>query len=162
MLFSKTQEYALQALIYLAVTPEDFHLNRDLAAHLSLPGPYLAKVLKRFTQLGYLDSAKGRGGGYRIHQRALQASVGEIVSAADGAPLEGCVLGLHKCTEQVACPLHDRWVVMRAKLIQTLDQQSLAQLAVKAKSGRSRLAPPRRAAEMVRKLNSPPAKFARR
>jgi len=162
VLFSKTQEYALQALIHLAVTPEDFHLNRDLAAHLNLPGPYLAKVLKRFTQLGYLDSAKGRGGGYRIHQRALQASVGEIVAAADGTPREGCILGLLKCTDQVACPLHDRWLVVRAKLFQALDRQSLAQLATKAKGGRSRLAPSSRAAEMVRKLSSPPTKLARR
>ncbi len=158
MLFSKTQEYALQSLILLATTPAVFQLNRDLAERLNLPGPYLAKVLKRLTQLGYLDSAKGRGGGYRIHPRALGASVGEIVAAADGAPRDGCILGLSKCTDQVPCPLHVRWVALRAKLSLALEQESLAQLATKARSGRTRLAPAARA----RKVSVARAKSTRR
>ncbi len=162
MLFSKTQEYALQAMIHLAVTPDSFHLNRDLAAHLGLPAPYLAKVLKRLTQIGFLDSAKGRGGGYRVHPRALRCSVGEIVAAVDGAPLEGCVLGLTRCSASFACPLHTQWVTVRAKLLGALDGQSLGQLATKAKGGRSRLAPPRRAAAMMRRLSAQPSKSARR
>jgi Rrf2 family protein len=162
VLFSKTQEYAIQALIHIAVTPDTFHLNRDLAAHLGLPAPYLAKVLKRLTQLGLLDSAKGRGGGYRVHPRALRASVAEIVSAVDGAQFEGCVLGLAKCSESAACPLHQQWMTVRAKLLRALEGQSLAQLATKAKASRSRLAPPRRAASMVRQLSAIPSKSARR
>ena len=42
--FSKTQEYAVQALIHLALTPTDFRLNRDVAEQLDVPGPYHAKV----------------------------------------------------------------------------------------------------------------------
>jgi Rrf2 family protein len=162
VLFSKTQEYAIQALIHLAVTPDTFQLNRDLAAHLGLPAPYLAKVLKRLTQLGFLDSAKGRGGGYRVQPRALRASVGEIVAAVDGAQFEGCVLGLAKCSEAVACPLHQQWIMVRTKLLRALDGQSLAQLATTAKASRSRLAPQRRAAATVRQLSAIPPKSARR
>ncbi len=162
MLFSKTQEYALQALIHLASTPTAFHLNRDLAAHLNLPGPYLAKVLKRLTQLGYLDSAKGRGGGYRIHPRALVATVGEIVAAADGATMDGCILGLHKCTDHVACPLHDRWVGVRTKVMKALNEQSVAQLAAKAKNGRSRLGPARAVTAVIRNVSAVRTKYARR
>lgn len=145
MLFSKTQEYALQALIHLALTPAVFRLNRDVAEQLEIPGPYLAKVLKRFAQLGYLDSAKGRGGGYRIRKRALDAPVREIVIVADGNdPFTGCLLGLNKCTDHAACPIHDRWMPLREKVAQLLDNQTVAELAVKARSGRTRLAPPRK------------------
>ncbi len=162
MLFSKTQEYALQALIHVAGAPDTFHLNRDLAAHLGLPAPYLAKVLKRLTQLGLLDSAKGRGGGYRVHPRAMRASVAELVAAVDGVPLEGCVLGLARCSESVGCPLHEQWVKARTTLLRTLDGQSLAQLATKAKGGRSRLGLPRRAGAVARQLSATPAKAVRR
>lgn len=145
MLFSKTQEYALQALILLATTPAEFRLNRDVAAHLEVPGPYLAKVLKRFAQLGYLESAKGRGGGYRIRKRALDAPVAEIAAVADGqVARSGCVLGLSKCTESSACPLHERWQALRGKLTMLLDQQTVADLAAKARKGRSRLSPTKR------------------
>jgi Rrf2 family transcriptional regulator, iron-sulfur cluster assembly transcription factor len=144
VLFSKTQEYALQALIHLAQTPSLFRLNRDVAEHLEVPGPYLAKVLKRFARLGYLDSAKGRGGGYRIRKRALDASIREIVTVADGNdPFTGCLLGLSRCSDHAACPIHDKWIPQRDRVTALLEKQSVAELAQKARPGRSKLAAPR-------------------
>jgi len=146
MQFNKTQEYALQALIHLAHTPDVFRLNRDVAAHLDVPGPYLAKVLKRFAQLGYLESAKGRGGGYRIRKRALEAPVREVATLADGNdPFSGCLLGLNKCNDHVACPIHDRWMALREKMVTLLDEQTIAELAAKARNGRTRLATAKKA-----------------
>jgi Rrf2 family protein len=145
VLFSKTQEYALQALILLAMTPTVFRLNRDVAEHLDVPGPYLAKVLTKFAQFGYLDSAKGRGGGYRIRKRALDAAVSEIVAVADGgSPVSACVMGLSKCSDHAACPLHDRWMPLRGKVATLLDQPTIAEMAAKARKGRTRLAPARK------------------
>ena len=141
VLFSKTQEYALQALVHLALTPGEFRLNRDVASHLEVPGPYLAKVLKRFAQLGYLESAKGRGGGYRIRRRALDAPVREVVIVADGNdPFAGCLLGRPRCSDHAACPIHDKWMPVRARITTLLEKQTVADLAAKARSGRSRLA----------------------
>lgn len=141
MLFSKTQEYALLALIHLALTPGSFRLNRELSDHLEVPGPYLAKVLKRFAQAGYLESAKGRGGGYRIKRRALEAPVREVVIVADGNdPFTGCLLGLSKCSDHAACPIHERWMPLRGKVATLLEQQTVADLAAKARTGRSLLA----------------------
>jgi len=151
VLFSKTQEYALQALVHLAMTPDEYRLNRDLAEHLEVPGPYLAKVLKRFAQLGYLDSAKGRGGGYKIRRRALEAPVREIVAVADGKdPFTGCLLGLSRCTDHAACPIHHKWMPLREKIAALLDRQTVAELAAKGRTGRTRLAPAKRRAVAVR------------
>jgi Rrf2 family protein len=142
VLFSKTQEYALQALVHLALTPDAFRLNREVAAHLEVPGPYLAKVLKRFAQLGYLESAKGRGGGYRIRRRALDAPVREVALVADGNdPFAGCLLGLSRCSDHAACPIHDKWMPIRAKVTGLLENQTVADLASRARGGRTRLSP---------------------
>lgn len=147
VLFSKTQEYALQALVHLALTPGEFRLNRDVAAHLEVPGPYLAKVLKRFAQLGYLESAKGRGGGYKIKRRALEAPVREVVTVADGNdPFAGCLLGLSRCSDHAACPIHDKWMPLRARIAALLDQQTVQDLAAKARHGRTRLSPAKKLA----------------
>ena len=145
--FSKTQEYAVQALIHLALTPTVFRLNRDVAEQLDVPGPYLAKVLKRFAQFGYLDSAKGRGGGYRIRKRALDAPVSEVMAVADGHdPFDGCILGLARCSDHTACPIHDKWMPLRAKVAVLFGNETVADMAAKARKGRSRLAPPRKVA----------------
>lgn len=147
MIFSKTQEYALQALIFLAATPGVFHLNRDVAAHLDVPGPYLAKVLKRFARLGYLESAKGRGGGFRVKKRALGASIRDVLTAADGNdPFAGCLVGLPKCADHAACPLHEKWMPLRAKVTSLLERQTVAELAAKARRGDSRLSSATKAA----------------
>lgn len=152
MLFSKTQEYALQALVHLAMTPEEFRLNRDVAEQLDVPGPYLAKVLKRFAQLGYLESAKGRGGGYRVRKRALEATVREVVSVADGNdPFTGCVLGMPKCSDHTACPLHEKWMPLRGRIELLLEGQTIADMAGKARKGRTRLAPAKKAAARKRR-----------
>ncbi|MBC7840901.1 MAG: Rrf2 family transcriptional regulator [Gemmatimonadaceae bacterium] len=150
MLFSKTQEYALQALVLLALTPADFRLNRDVAAQLEVPGPYLAKVLKRFAQSGYLESAKGRGGGYRIRKKALDAPVREVATVADGNdPFAGCLLGLSKCSDHAACPIHDKWMPIRTRVAVLLETQTVADLALKARGGRTRLSVPRKAVTKV-------------
>jgi Rrf2 family transcriptional regulator, iron-sulfur cluster assembly transcription factor len=145
VLFSKTQEYALQAVILLATTPEMFRLNRDVAAQLDVPGPYLAKVLKRFARLGFLESAKGRGGGYRVSPRTLQSSVRDVMAAVDGNdPFSGCAMGMSRCTEQSACPLHDKWAPMRDRMERLFGNVTIAELATKARSGPTRLGRARR------------------
>lgn len=133
MLFSKTQEYAIQALIHLALSPAAFHLNRDVAEQLNVPGPYLAKVLKRFAQEGYLDSAKGRGGGYRIRKRALDASVRDVIALADGRDLfEGCPLGHSRCNDRVACALHEHWTPLRDTLAGLFENATVGDLAARS------------------------------
>ena len=156
MLFSKTQEYALQALIHLAHTPDEFRLNRDVADTLEVPGPYLAKVLKRFAHIGYLESAKGRGGGYRIRKRALEASIREVVVAADGYdPFVGCLLGLSRCSDHAACPIHERWMPLRDKVTALLEKETVAGLAGKARNGRSLLTPSRVVALLAKRVVAP-------
>jgi Rrf2 family transcriptional regulator, iron-sulfur cluster assembly transcription factor len=138
VIFSKTQEYAIQALVHLAQTPTTYRLNRDVAAALDVPAPYLAKVLKRFAQEGLLESAKGRGGGYRIRKRALSASIRSVVEIADGnPPVSGCLIGLSRCTDQTACPVHQKWLPLRDRITALLDRQTVADLASKASAAKS-------------------------
>jgi Rrf2 family protein len=143
VIFSKTQEYAIQALVLLAQTPAEYRLNRDVAEDLDIPAPYLAKVLKRFAQSGYLDSAKGRGGGFRIRRRAMTASVRTIAEIADCSTLAtNCVIGMVKCSDHAACPVHDAWLPLRTKIATLLDRQTIAGLALKAAKSKTKLAGP--------------------
>ena len=47
MILSRTSQYAVQALIYMATQPAATPvLNKDIAAQLGVPAPYLAKILQ--------------------------------------------------------------------------------------------------------------------
>jgi Rrf2 family protein len=137
---SKTQEYALQALIHLATTPDEYRLSREIAVQLGVPAPYLAKILKRFAQHGYVESVKGRGGGYRVLADTLSVPLREVVMVADGHdPIGGCLLGMSKCSERSSCPIHEKWLPLRARAEKILEQQTVGGLARKAHVGRTRL-----------------------
>lgn len=152
MILSRTSEYALQALIYLAVQPEGASvLNRDVAKYLGVPAPYLTKILKEFVRHGLVTSQKGRGGGYAIHPGALETSIRTVVELTEGRDaFEGCLLGLKVCSDATACPVHHTWSPLKASLLAMLGRQTIGDMAEAVRAGRYRVAthrvpaPPRR------------------
>ncbi|HEY7683886.1 MAG TPA: Rrf2 family transcriptional regulator [Gemmatimonadales bacterium] len=142
MLLSRTSEYALQALIYLAAQPKRKSvLNRDVARYLGVPAPYLAKILKAFVKHGMLVSHKGRGGGYAIHPGALAVPIRTVVELTDGRDVfEGCLLGLKVCSEATACPVHHTWSPLKKGLLALLERHTIGSMAEAVRAGRYRVA----------------------
>ncbi|MDA8384561.1 MAG: Rrf2 family transcriptional regulator, partial [Betaproteobacteria bacterium] len=71
MLFSRTSQYAAQALIYLATQRRDrFVLTREIAAHLDIPSDYLGKIMGTMSRASLLTSVRGRKGGYALNEGA--------------------------------------------------------------------------------------------
>ena len=144
MLLSRTSEYALQALIHLAVQPTGQPvLNRDVARHLGLPAPYLTKILKGLVQRGLVQSHKGRGGGYAIQRAALDVTVREVVELVEGPSVfQGCLLGLKVCADATACPVHHAWAPLKASMLGLLDRRTVGSMADAVRAGKYRLVPP--------------------
>ena len=65
MILSRTSQYAVQALIYMVIQPTATPvLNKDIAAQLGVPAPYLAKILQSLAKGNLLFSFRGRLGGF--------------------------------------------------------------------------------------------------
>lgn len=75
-----TFHYAVLALVGLHGRSE-FLLTRSLAFRHRLPEPTLAKVLRRLTQAGILESARGSRGGYRLARDPRDINLMDIFSA---------------------------------------------------------------------------------
>jgi Rrf2 family transcriptional regulator, iron-sulfur cluster assembly transcription factor len=142
MILSRTSEYALQALIYLAAQPNGTSvLNRDVARYLGVPAPYLAKILKDLVKHGLAVSHKGRGGGYAVHPAALGASIRTIVELTEGRDVfEGCLLGLKVCSDATACPVHHTWSPLKTGVLALLGKQTIGSMAEAVRAGRYRVA----------------------
>src|SRR5262249_13051254 len=95
MLYSATTEYAIRALAYMATLPPgERSLARDLADATHVPRQFLGKILHRLARHGLLESAKGRGGGFRFARSPDGITVGEVVGLVEGPDLLAqCVLG---------------------------------------------------------------------
>jgi Rrf2 family protein len=156
MLLSRTSEYALQALIYLAAQPEGRPvLNREVAKYLGVPAPYLAKILKDCVKHGLVASQKGRGGGFAIKPAALAVPIRTVVELTEGRDaFEGCLLGLKVCSDATACPVHHTWSPLKASLLSLLGRHTIGSMADAVRAGRYRVAAHRRAAPSRRRMRS--------
>ncbi len=153
MILSRTSEYAIQALIHLAVQPAGRPvLNRDVARALGVPAPYLTKILKGLAQRGLVQSHKGRGGGYALQPAALDATIREVVELVEGpAVFQGCLLGLKVCADATACPVHHAWGPLKAGLLGLLERRTVGAMADAVRAGKYRLVAPSGAASARRR-----------
>jgi Rrf2 family transcriptional regulator, nitric oxide-sensitive transcriptional repressor len=72
-------DYGLRSLMYLAANPEKIHSVRKIAEHYGISRNHLVKVVHRLSQLGYIESTKGKGGGIKIAHNASELRIGDIV-----------------------------------------------------------------------------------
>lgn len=140
-ILSRTSEYALQTLIYLASRSDGPPvLAREAAAYLGAPAPYLANILKGFVKRGLATSTRGRRGGFRIRPAALDRSVLSVVELIEGPGLyAGCVLGLKACADATACPLHYQWKPLRERMLAVFRAHTLRSIGQEVRAGRYRL-----------------------
>lgn len=128
MLFSTATGYALQTL---SILPEDgsYYLARSMSKQLSLPGPYLAKILQNLVQAGILESVRGPKGGFRLARPSSEITVGEVVAALEGpGSLDGCVMGFPHCGPENPCPMHGAWSQVKAQMGDSMTQATLRDL----------------------------------
>lgn len=146
MILSRSSTYALQAMIHLAAAEDDTPImNVAIARYLGVPAPYLTKLMKLFVREGLAGSQRGRGGGYWITPAGRRASIRRLVEVIDGDQAFGsCLLGLKKCEDATACPVHFTWSPIKARLLALLDTATLDQMAEQVRSGKYRLVTPGR------------------
>jgi Rrf2 family protein len=129
-------------MIYMATQlPNTPVLNKDIAERLNVPAPYLAKILQAMSKGGLLSSFRGRLGGFCLREPAAQITLMRLLQLTEGADFtQSCLLGLKRCSDETACPVHARWLPIKEKVIEMLNQMTLADLAVAVQTGRYRLA----------------------
>jgi Rrf2 family iron-sulfur cluster assembly transcriptional regulator len=136
MIFSSSTEYAIRGLSELA--GRGGHgptIVDDLVSGTDLPRDFLAKVFQKLVRGGILRSMKGRGGGFSLARPAHEITIMSIVEAIDGPQLlDGCVVGLERCNDQMPCPQHDLYKPIRQRLKDYLTTTTLADLSASLKA----------------------------
>lgn len=141
MMLSRTSQYAIQALIYIATQPRgEPVLNREIAAHLGVPSAYLAKIMQNLCKGNLLYSFRGRLGGFCLREEAEKTDLMQVLLLTEGKGFtEDCVLGLKVCSDETACPMHVRWKPIKEKIVSMLHDQTLETLAIAVQSGKYRI-----------------------
>jgi Rrf2 family transcriptional regulator, iron-sulfur cluster assembly transcription factor len=133
MIYTKTGEYAIRAVLFLARQPkENLIMSSEIAKSEDIPTHYLAKILQRMAKYGYVDSFKGRGGGFKITELAKKSSIREIIERVEGPIINlKCVTGLKECSDTNPCPLHTEWAELRDRIYNLISSKSVEEVAEK-------------------------------
>ena len=132
MIYSKSSEYAIQAMIYLAIHQErEKTMVSEIAEDYNIPRHFLAKLVQSLAKHHLVHSTRGRGGGIRLNKPARDIQISDIVAAVDGPPpeVDMCVIGLDVCSDDVPCPLHEQWKMIKDKITDLMNQDNLENLA---------------------------------
>lgn len=113
--------------MHLSMYTEHRGTIKDISERYNVSRSHLMKVVNRLVQLGYIDSAQGRGGGISLMVPAEDIVVGDIVRAMEQS------LDVIDC-EGTGCPLTPACLLKGAlkeatnTFLKTLDGYSVADL----------------------------------
>lgn len=130
---SQTAEYALRAMVFLALAYEEPCTGHQIADACRVSPGYMAKVLHTLTRAGLVSSQRGLGGGFRLTRSPEQITILEVVNVIDPVQrITRCPLGIHE--HQKLCPLHRQLDEAAAHIEQVLGGVTLADLLRDPKS----------------------------
>ncbi len=129
MNFSKTTEYALNILSYMAVNERKLYSAEEIFKELKIPYRYLRKQLTILSKSDLLTSIQGKYGGYRISKKLEDISILDIIIASDEKQLSShCFFGFTVCAFTEKCSFHDKWEKVRNEMNLALSTTNLAEL----------------------------------
>jgi len=154
MMFSTKAEYGVRVMVELARRASDAGDGdpviplAEIAEHDGMPLAYLEHLVARLRKAGLLDSRRGSRGGYMLARPAGEITMAEVVEALEGsiAPIE-CISrsadGSITCSAESKrpgsgragsgshfCPTKVLWTKVRASIVTTLLETTLADLLV--------------------------------
>lgn len=133
-MFNKETEYALRGLVYIKL--QNLRGRRpgtsEVAKEIEAPPYYTAKILQRLVRIGFLNSLKGKGGGFFFDPDKPDLPLIKLISATEGdRSFSGCGFGLKHCDSENPCPLHKKYAAIRESINKLITEETVQSLAEK-------------------------------
>ena len=85
MKISTKGRYAIRVMMDLAMNGnEKFISLKDIAQRQQLSNKYLEQIIAMLNKAGFLETARGNNGGYKLAKKAEDYTVGDILRATEG------------------------------------------------------------------------------
>ncbi len=146
-MISRTAEYALRAMTYLAVEPNSPRTVKEIAVATKVPEGYLSKVMQALNRAGLVKSQRGLHGGFTLERDPASLTILEVVNAVDPVPrITTCPLGLPSHGADL-CPMHRRLDEAAALVEKAFGESTLAELLAEPAASRPLCEFPRESAD---------------
>ena len=122
-------DYAIRALLHLALAPEEAISCAELAEASAIPKSFAYKILKKMAKAGIVASRSGRAGGFRLNKSPKRIFLREVVETVQGpVTVSRCVLDPTACARSDDCPVSVEWGRLQDGIVRFLKQTTLQDL----------------------------------
>lgn len=111
MKVSTKGRYALRIMIDLAINRNGKYISlKDIAKRQQISNKYLEQIIAMLNKAGFLETARGNNGGYRLAKEPSEYIVGDILKATEGdlAPIY-CITDEGACDRKENCKTFSFW-----------------------------------------------------
>ncbi len=134
MKFSTQEEYGLRLLLRIAKSDSPNGLTIPEISELEgLSTANVAKILRVMRLAGFIESARGQTGGYKLKKPADQIFVGDVLTSLGGKLYESGFCDMHAgieniCTHSIDCSIRSLWKTVQNLIDEVLSKISLQDL----------------------------------
>ena len=131
-MLTKKGKYGLKALVHLSkMPPGQLAFVGDIAAKNNIPKKFLDAILGELRNAGFVQSRKGKEGGYRLAKLPSEIKIGHVVRVLDGplAPIPCASRSQYQRCEdcdEATCQVRHMMLEVRHAVAELLDNRSLA------------------------------------
>lgn len=137
-MLTKRAKYGMKAMKYLAEKPKGTPvLISEISESENIPFKFLQGILLGLKKHGFLDSKKGKGGGYYLKMSPNEINLASLFRVLDGPiALVPCVsLNYYEkcddCPDEYVCCVNRLMVQVRDQTLTLLENETLADLLKK-------------------------------
>jgi len=130
MKISTKGRYALRVMIDLALHNDgNFVSIKDIAVRQEISNKYLEQIISLLNKAGYLESARGNTGGYRLAKNPSEYVIGDILRATEGdlSPIF-CLSKVGECSRKENCKTFSFWQGLDNVIAEYVDSKTLEDL----------------------------------
>lgn len=128
-------DYALKTILKLAINYGKVLSIHKLAKDLDIPVKFLEQILLELKRRGFVESRRGKIGGYFLAKHPSGIKLGEVIRFIDG-PIEpiACIDDNYKgCNDMYGCIFRDLWKRINEETSKIVDNISFEDLVKKIK-----------------------------
>ena len=130
MKISTKGRYALRVMIDLAINSNGKYISlKDISERQGISNKYLEQIISLLNKAGYLETARGYTGGYKLAKDPKEYIVGDILRATEGdlAPTY-CLTEDGECDKQKGCKTYSFWKGLDNAINEYIDSKTLEDL----------------------------------
>ena len=128
MEISQFSDYALRVLIYTGLSTDRCSVPEIAKAH-SISHHHLVKVVHHLAKAGYLETFRGRGGGFQLAKTPEMFTIADILRSTENLALVECLPPREgTCCLSGCCVLKGALLKARHAFLAVLDEYTLEDL----------------------------------